>query len=102
MSEFDRYQDEQYRRSKSDREVASAGSGCLMGGMGSAILEFMADNKYKSDVVRIGIPDKYIHHGTQDELHAECGYDKAGIITTVKQVVNFQEKDQSEIKNNVG
>lgn len=33
MSEFDRYQDEQYRRSKSDREVASAGSGCLMGGI---------------------------------------------------------------------
>lgn len=83
-------------------KVITIEDGCLMGGMGSAILEFMADNKYKSDVVRIGIPDKYIHHGTQDQLHAECGYDKAGIITTVKQVVNFQEKDQSEIKNNVG
>jgi 1-deoxy-D-xylulose-5-phosphate synthase len=83
-------------------KVITIEDGCLMGGMGSAILEFMADNKYKADVVRIGIPDKYVHHGTQEQLHAECGYDKAGIITTVKQVVNFQVKDQSEIKNNVG
>lgn len=34
-------------------------------GMGSAILEFMADNNYSSKVVRLGIPDTYIHHGTQ-------------------------------------
>lgn len=54
-----------------------------MGGMGSAILEFMADQGYSSRVKRLGIPDEYIHHGTQEELFAEAGYNKDGIIKTV-------------------
>lgn len=73
-------------------KVITLEDGCLMGGMGSAILEFMADNSYASKVIRIGIPDKYIHHGTQEELHAECGFDVAGIIQTVKKALNFQER----------
>lgn len=49
--------------------------GCLMGGLNSAILEFMADHDYKAKVVRLGIPDKFIHHGTQQELYEEAFYD---------------------------
>jgi 1-deoxy-D-xylulose-5-phosphate synthase len=65
--------------SKFDK-VITVEDGCLMGGMGSAILEFMADHGYSAKIVRLGIPDKFIHHGTQEELYAECGYDKAGIV----------------------
>ncbi len=83
-------------------KIITIEDGCLMGGMGSAILEFMADHKYKSEVIRLGIPDKYVHHGTQEQLHAECGYDKAGIINAVKQAIDYKEKDQSELKNNAG
>jgi 1-deoxy-D-xylulose-5-phosphate synthase len=72
-------------------KVITVEDGCLMGGMGSAVLEFMADQNYTAQVNRIGIPDQYIHHGTQEELHAECGFDKNGIVSTVKKVVNFQE-----------
>jgi 1-deoxy-D-xylulose-5-phosphate synthase len=61
-----------------------------MGGMGSAVLEFMADNKYAAQVVRIGIPDQYIHHGTPEQLYADCGFDKMGIIATIKKTVGFQ------------
>lgn len=73
--------------SKFDK-VITVEDGCLMGGMGSAILEFMADNNYTNiKLKRLGIPDKYIHHGTQEELHAEAGYDKASIISTVEELL---------------
>ena len=50
-----------------------------MGGIGSAVLEFMADNGYASKVTRLGIPDLVIEHGSQLELHKECGFDPEGI-----------------------
>jgi 1-deoxy-D-xylulose-5-phosphate synthase len=53
--------------------------GCIQGGFGSAVLEFMADHGYQARVRRLGIPDSYVEHGTQQELWAECGYDEAGI-----------------------
>jgi 1-deoxy-D-xylulose-5-phosphate synthase len=54
--------------------------------MGSAVLEFMADNKYSTQVVRLGIPDKFIHHGTPTELYTECGFDVAAIIKSIRAV----------------
>ncbi|RFC53605.1 1-deoxy-D-xylulose-5-phosphate synthase [Brumimicrobium aurantiacum] len=68
--------------SKFDK-VITLEDGCLMGGMGSAILEFMVDQGYTSKVKRLGIPDEYIHHGTQQELYADVGFDVKGIIKTV-------------------
>jgi 1-deoxy-D-xylulose-5-phosphate synthase len=52
--------------------------------MGSAVLEFMADNNYSARLVRLGIPDKIIEHGEQQELWAECGYDADHIAAQVK------------------
>ena len=52
--------------------VITVEDGCIQGGMGSAVLEFMADNGYQAQVKRLGIPDAFIEHGTQDELYAEC------------------------------
>ena len=53
------------------------------GGMGSMVLEFMADNGYKSVVRRLGIPDQFIEQGTLEELHAECGIDANGIRNVI-------------------
>lgn len=69
------------------RKIITVEDGCLMGGFGSAVIEFMSDQKYHAEVVRLGIPDQYIHHGTQEELWAECGYDAAGISKKVKFLV---------------
>ena len=68
---------------KKFKHVVTVEDGCLQGGMGSAILEFMADNNYISTVIRLGIPDKVIEHGEQPELWAECGFDARGIVKTV-------------------
>ena len=48
--------------------------GVLSGGFGSAVVEFMSDNGYSSDVRRLGIADYFVEHGTQDELYRECGF----------------------------
>ena len=47
----------------------------------------MANHDYKASVVRLGIPDKFINHGTQEELHKDCNYDSDAIINTVHTVL---------------
>ena len=69
---------------KKYKYVVTVEDGCLQGGMGTAVLEFMADHNYSATVVRLGIPDQVIEHGEQPELWAECGYDFNGIIKTIK------------------
>ncbi|HVW94680.1 MAG TPA: 1-deoxy-D-xylulose-5-phosphate synthase [Mucilaginibacter sp.] len=71
--------------SKFDK-VITVEDGCLEGGMGSAVLEFMADNNYKAQVVRLGIPDLVVEHGEQPELWADCGYDAAAVMKAVKKL----------------
>jgi 1-deoxy-D-xylulose-5-phosphate synthase len=69
------------------KTVITVEDGCIQGGMGSAVLEFMADNGYVAQVRRLGIPDKLIEHGSQEELWAECHYDKAAIVATAVDMV---------------
>lgn len=62
------------------KKIITVEDGCIMGGFGSAVLEFMADNQYFAQVKRLGIPDKFIHHGKPEELWRDCGYDTNAII----------------------
>jgi 1-deoxy-D-xylulose-5-phosphate synthase len=66
-------------------KIITLEDGCLPGGFGSAVLEFMADNQYTNPVKRLGIPDAIFEHGSQLELHRECGIDPVGIERTVRQ-----------------
>ena len=61
------------------QHVVTIEDGVKKGGMGSAILEFMADNDYIPHIRRIGVPDAFIEHGTIQELHHLCGMDEEGI-----------------------
>jgi 1-deoxy-D-xylulose-5-phosphate synthase len=61
-------------------KVITVEDGCIQGGMGSAVIEFMADHGYSAQIKRLGIPDKIIEHGEQHELYAECGYDAPSIV----------------------
>ena len=63
--------------------VLTVEDGNLQGGFGSAIAEFMIDNDYNSKLVRLGVPDKFIPHGTQNELKKECGFDEEGILEKI-------------------
>ncbi|MGE0590309.1 MAG: 1-deoxy-D-xylulose-5-phosphate synthase [Cyclobacteriaceae bacterium] len=64
-------------------KVITVEDGCVQGGFGSAVLEFMADNQYQAQVRRLGIPDQIIEHGEQIELHNECSFGPEGIEKAV-------------------
>ena len=72
---------------KFDR-VITVEDGCLQGGMGSAVLEFMIDNGYTAKVKRLGIPDRIVEHGEQIELQRECGFDPSGIANAVRELAS--------------
>lgn len=65
---------------KKHTKVITLEDGCLPGGFGSAVAEFALDHGYHVQISRLGIPDRFVDHGEQHELYAECGYDAAGIV----------------------
>ncbi len=67
-------------------KVITVEDGCLQGGFGSAVLEFMVEHGYTSKVKRLGIPDRIVEHGSQLELQAECGFDPKGIAQSVREI----------------
>lgn len=71
--------------------VLTVEDGCLMGGFGSAVLEFITDHGYTSKVKRLGIPDAVIEHGEQLELQHECGFDPMGIANGVRDLLNVKQ-----------
>ncbi|MBX7202054.1 MAG: 1-deoxy-D-xylulose-5-phosphate synthase [Bacteroidia bacterium] len=68
--------------------IITVEDGCIQGGFGSAVLEFMADHHYHARVKRLGIPDAVIEQGTQPELWAECGYDTNAMVKAALELVD--------------
>ena len=68
------------------KKIITIEDGTITGGFGSAVIEFMMENKYKAAIKRLGVPDKFVDHGTQEDLYKLCGFDKNGIIKTIKQL----------------
>ncbi|MDP4175573.1 MAG: 1-deoxy-D-xylulose-5-phosphate synthase [Bacteroidota bacterium] len=62
----------------------------LMGGFGSAIAEYFSDKGYKNDILRKGLPDQFVEHGTQPELHKILEIDPDGIVNSVKEFLRQQ------------
>lgn len=73
-------------------KVITVEDGCIMGGMGSAVLEFMADNQYSAKLIRLGIPDKFIEHGEPSELYEECGFSATHIAKAVTEILMESKK----------
>jgi 1-deoxy-D-xylulose-5-phosphate synthase len=69
-------------------KIVTVEDGTVVGGLGSSILEFVSDNKYKVEVVRLGVPDSFIEQGTPAELIEECGFDKKSIKDAILQLWN--------------
>ena len=70
---------------KNFKKVVTVEDGVISGGLGSAVLEFFADNGYEVEVKRIGIPNRFVMHGTVAELRKECGMDAEGIAEVLLQ-----------------
>ena len=74
------------------KKVITVEDGCIQGGFGSAVLEFMADHNYSANVRRLGIPDAVIEHGEQFELHRDSHFDAAGIEKAVMEMLEPENK----------
>lgn len=68
---------------KKFKRVITIEDGVITGGLGSAVLEFMSVNGYTPQVVRLGIPDQFVEHGTVSELHKIIGIDAESIAKTI-------------------
>jgi 1-deoxy-D-xylulose-5-phosphate synthase len=68
-------------------KIITVEDGTVIGGLGSAVAEFMALHGYKNDLKILGIPDRIVEHGTLKELHRECGYDAEAIADAVREMV---------------
>ena len=78
-------------------KIITVEDGTIVGGFGSAVLEFMNEHNYKAEVKILGIPDHLVEHGTPKELHHECGYDAEGIKTAVLEMMKGKVSVSSEI-----
>lgn len=72
-------------------KIVTVEDGCLQGGFGSAIAEWMLDNDYQAKIKRLGLPDMVIEHGEQNELHHETGLDPEAIAQAVVELAQMGE-----------
>jgi 1-deoxy-D-xylulose-5-phosphate synthase len=69
---------------KHHKRIITVENGTIVGGLGSVISEFAIENGFDIRLLKLGIPDRFIEHGTPEELYAECGFDANGIYTSAK------------------
>jgi 1-deoxy-D-xylulose-5-phosphate synthase len=73
---------------KKHTKIITLEDGVIIGGLGSAVMEFAADHHNSNTIIkRLGVPDKFIEQGTVNELQAECGFDVNSIIRTIKEML---------------
>jgi 1-deoxy-D-xylulose-5-phosphate synthase len=80
------------------QKIITVEDGTIVGGLGSAVTEFMCANNYQAEIKILGIPDRLVEHGTLKELHRECGFDAQGIADTVREMM----KDKVRVKTLMG
>jgi 1-deoxy-D-xylulose-5-phosphate synthase len=68
-------------------KILTVEDGALIGGLGSAVAEFMSENGYHDLIRKLGIPDRFVEQGTIAELHHECGYDPEGIMAALRDIL---------------
>jgi 1-deoxy-D-xylulose-5-phosphate synthase len=68
-------------------KIVTVEDGTVVGGFGSAVLEFMNQHQYKASIEILGIPDRLVEHGSPSELHRECAYDAQGIADAVRMLM---------------
>ena len=73
--------------------IITAEENVLQGGFGAAVLELLSDTGLTIPVMRIGIPDHFVAQGTQAELRAQLGLNAGGIISKIKQALQYQRQE---------
>lgn len=69
---------------KNFKKVITIEDGILAGGAGSAVMEFMSDHGYDTKIIRMGLEDHFVQHGSVNELYKICGLDEDSIYEKIK------------------
>ncbi len=80
-------------------EVITVEDGVISGGFGTAVMEFFNEHHYPVHVTRLGVPDRFISHGKQEQLYHECNFDTEGIYEMVRKVLAEKAMHVSGKKN---
>lgn len=75
---------------KSFNKIITLEENSVAGGFGSAVLEYFSSKNYKNDFLNLGLPDKFVDHGTQQELHHILKIDPQGITERVKDFLKLK------------
>ena len=70
------------------KHIITVEDGVRTGGLGSAVIEYMQDHGVENSVIRLGLPDEFVEHGTISELHHIVGIDKEGILQAIHTSLN--------------
>lgn len=68
-------------------KIITIEDGTVIGGLGSAVSEFMTDHRYQAEIIKMGIPDQFIEHGTQQQLQKICGFDEESIFNQINKLL---------------
>ncbi len=68
-------------------KIVTVEDGVVEGGFGSAVLEYFSNMGVAKTIVRLGVPDRFVEHGSQAELQCECGFDEEGIYRAIRRLV---------------
>lgn len=74
------------------KKIITIEDGTIVGGVGSAVIEFMTEHGYSAQVKRLGIPDRFIEHGEPHELYTECGFSAEQIYDEVMDILKIKKE----------
>ncbi len=72
---------------KKHKKIITIEDGTVIGGLGSAVVEFASEHGYQAEIIKLGVPDHFIEHGSLAELHLECGFDVKSIVNAAKKII---------------
>ena len=71
------------------KRIITIENGTILGGLGSAVMEFIAENNYRPVIKRLGLPDEFIEHGSTPKLLQICKIDKDAIVDTLNELIQL-------------
>jgi 1-deoxy-D-xylulose-5-phosphate synthase len=82
------------------KQLITIEDGTIIGGLGSAVIEYIAESGSRTAVTRMGLPDSFVEHGTPKELYHECGIDAQSIYITVKKLLASNKLSENLVFSN--
>lgn len=64
--------------------IITVEDGTVVGGLGSSVVDFANTNNYKNKILKLGVPDGFVEHGSKQKLVEQCGFDAKGIIRAIE------------------